>query len=221
MNDPLLALASPLGLVAFAALLAAGVALVWLVRLQQRVRVVTPDTRRLVRDMDGKSIDEVVRDLLGNMEFCAGRIGRLEVISDDLAKQLKRTIQRVGLTRYNADEGIGGELSFALALLDEDSHGLMLTSVHTLHDCRLYMRTVVRGRCEHEMSEEEAEALEMALGRPRQAPQPPSRLRRTRWREKERASAGLAPHARSGDSEKSSPSPDGRKGPGNAEQHPV
>jgi len=172
---------------ALAAILLAAVALVWLAQLQKRVRLVTPDVRRLVRDMEGKSIDRVLEDLLGNMEFIAGRVGRLEVTAEGLSRQLGRTIQRVGLVKYNAEETIGGDLSFALALLDADRHGLVLTSVHTLHDCRLYLRTVVGGQCEHDLSDEEAEALEMALTQRRRESMPASRLRRARWREKERA----------------------------------
>jgi len=179
--------------VASAAILLAAVALVWLAQLQKRVRLVTPDVRRLVRDMEGKSIDRVLEDLLGNMEFTAGRVGRLEVAAEGLSRQLGRTIQRLGLVKYNAEEGIGGELSFALALLDADRHGLVLTSVHTLHDCRLYLRTVVAGQCSHDLSDEEAEALEMALTQRRREAGPASRLRRARWREKERAGQSIPP----------------------------
>jgi hypothetical protein len=185
MNGVLATLAAQGGWLALVAIALAAIALAWLAQLQKRLRLVTPDTRRLVRDMEGKSIDEVLRDLLGNMEFLAGRLGRLEVASEGLARQFNRTIQHVGLVKYNAEEDLGGELSFALVLLDAGRHGLILTSVHTLHDCRLYLRTVRHGRCEHDMSEEEGEALEMALGRVRE-PSGGPRLRRTRWREKER-----------------------------------
>jgi hypothetical protein len=181
------------GWLALAALVLAGVALAWLAALQRRVRMVTPDVRRLVRDMEGKSLDEVVQDLLGNMEFLAGRIGRLEVGVEGLSRRLGRTVQHMGIVRYNAEEEIGGEVSFALALLDGDHSGLLLTSVHTLSDCRLYARTVEQGRCAHELTEEEAEALALALESRRREPSAPGRLRRARWRDKERAAQSPPP----------------------------
>ena len=103
------------------------VALIWTALLRRRVAIVTPDTRRLVRHMAGKPFDEVLRDLLGNMELLSGRIGRVENAVDDISRRLVQTIQHVGLVRYNAEEGLGGDLSFALALLNAEKDGVLLT----------------------------------------------------------------------------------------------
>jgi hypothetical protein len=169
------------------ALLVGIIALLWLAALQRRVRTVTPDVRRLVRDMEGKSIEQVVQHLLGNTEFVGSRLGRLQVTTDGLQRSLTGAIQRRGLVRYNADRTMGGELSFSLALLDGDRSGVLLTCLHTLDDCRLYVRNVERGACAHDLSDEEAEALETALQRSGPAPERTRRVRRTRWRAQEQA----------------------------------
>jgi hypothetical protein len=175
------------GWLALLALLVGGIALLWLVALHKRVRTVTPDVRRLVRDMEGKSLEQVVQDLLGNMEFLGGRLGRLQVTTDELQRNLTGTIQRRGLVRYNADTTVGGELSFSLALLDGDRSGVLLTCLHTLDDCRLYVRRVEQGACAHDLSDEEAEALRAALQRSGSGSERTRRLRRTRWRAQEQA----------------------------------
>ena len=171
------------------ALLAVGlgvIALVWLSGLQRRVRTVTPDMRRLIRDMEGKSIEQVVQDLLGNMEFLSSRIGRLQVATDGLERSLRATFQHHGLVRYNADGSVGGELSFALALLDGARDGVLMSCLHTLDGCRLYIRQVERGACAHDLSDEEAEALDIALQRRAREADSARRMRRTRWREREK-----------------------------------
>jgi hypothetical protein len=178
------------GWLALVALVAAVIALLWLSALQRRVRMVTPDVRRLVRDMDGKSVEEVLRDLLGNMELLGSRLSRVQVAADDLQRRLDGTLQHKGLVRYNADRSIGGELSFALALLDGSGDGVLITSLHTLEECRLYVRSIERGACEHDLSEEETEALQVALGQRRPEPEAGSRMRRTRWRERSLPSGG-------------------------------
>ena len=187
MSAMLSALTASAGWLSVVALIIAIVALVWAARLQRSVAMVTPDTRRLVRDMEGKSFDDVLHDLLGNMEFLGGRIGRLENALDDAQRQLTTTVQHVGLVRYNAEDGLGGELSFALALLDGKSNGALLTSIHTLSECRIYLRSVEGGLCVNALGEEEAAALEIALERRRPDSHRSSRTRRKRWRETEPA----------------------------------
>lgn len=171
------------GWLALVALVLGLIALLWVSALQRRVQRVTPDTRRLIRDMEGKNLAEVVQDLLGNMEFLSSRLGRLQVTTEDLARSLRGTLQHQGLVRYNADTTVGGELSFALALLDGDRNGVLLTCLHTLDDCRLYLRAVESGTCAHDLSDEEAEALDVALQRKQPEPDSARRMRRTRWRE--------------------------------------
>jgi len=187
MSDFLSALTANSGWLSLVALVMAIVALAWAAALHRRVRMVTPDVRRLVRDMEGKSFDEVLTDLFANMEFLGGRIGRLENVVDDAQRRLDDTIQRVGLVRYNAEDGLGGELSFALALLNGENSGVLLTSIHTLSECRMYLRSIEGGLSVNELSEEETAALGIARHERRPDPHRSSRLRRTRWREKERA----------------------------------
>ncbi len=187
MNGFLAALTANSGWLSLAAVAMAIVALAWAAALQRKVGMVTPDARRLVRDMEGKSFDEVLTDLFANMEFLGGRIGRLENAVDEAHRRLDETIQRVGLVRYNAEDGLGGELSFALALLNGENTGVLLTSIHTLSECRMYLRSIEGGLSVNELSEEETAALEIALHERRPDSHRSSRLRRTRWREKERA----------------------------------
>ena len=183
MRDLAEALQANSGWLSLAALAAGVVALLWAAALQRRVRMVTPDVRRLVRDMEGKSLEQVLHDLLGNMELLGSRLSRMQVATDDLQRRLSGTVQHKGLVRYNADRSIGGELSFALALLDGNHDGVIVTSIHTLEECRLYLRSVEGGACAHDLSDEEAEALQTAMEqRPSDSPAT-SRMRRTRWRE--------------------------------------
>jgi len=192
VSGPAQALQASSGWLALAALLVSVAVLFWLIALQRRVRTVTPDIRRLVRDMEGKNLERVVQDLLANMEFLSGRLGRLQVASDELEQRLRATVQHLGLVRYNADATVGGELSFALALLNGERNGVLMTCLHTLDECRLYIRQVDAGACAHELSDEEAEALDLALNRRRRERDEARRMRRTRWREKDQSLASRA-----------------------------
>lgn len=80
-----------------------------------------------------------------------------------LRSQLATAVQKIGLVRYDAEPGLGGRVSFVLALLDANDDGVLLTSVYRLEDNRVYVREVSGGKVAHELTSEEARALAMAL----------------------------------------------------------
>jgi DNA-binding transcriptional regulator YiaG len=68
-------------------------------------------------------------------------------------------ISRIGLVRFDAFEDAGGVQSFALALVDDDGDGLVLTSLHSRTTTRLYLKAVRRGVADAPLSVEEVRAL--------------------------------------------------------------
>ena len=79
-------------------------------------------------------------------------------------KNMRASFQRFGMVKYNAFKGMGGNLSFAFALLDYTNTGFILNSVHSREGCYLYLKLVDRGQTEISLGNEEKEALEQALG---------------------------------------------------------
>ena len=138
--------------------------LVWLVVLTARVRVVTPQMRHLVRDMRAMSAAEMLKAHLANAEMAVRRAAQATTLAEELSQRQRFSLQKVALVKYNAEEGLGGQLSFSAAMLDEGDTGFMLTSIYRLEECRIYARRIVRGEPEQELSQEERQALEQALG---------------------------------------------------------
>lgn len=83
---------------------------------------------------------------------------------------LLRTVQKVGLVRYDAFDDMGGHLSFSAALLDGQGNGLVITSINGRQDTRCYAKPVEGWTSSHNLSEEEELAIQRALtsGRPAQ-----------------------------------------------------
>ena len=55
-----------------------------------------------------------------------------------------RAFQRVGLVRFNPFEDTGGNQSFALALLDAEGNGWVLSSLHARTGTRVYAKPITR-----------------------------------------------------------------------------
>ena len=71
-------------------------------------------------------------------------------------------LSHVGLVRFDAFDDTGGHQSFALALIDDDGDGLVLTSLHSRQSTRLYIKGVRRGVADAPLSGEEVRAMQSA-----------------------------------------------------------
>lgn len=79
-------------------------------------------------------------------------------------KNTRASFQKMGIVKYNAFKGMGGNLSFALAILDYTNTGFVINSVHSREGCYLYIKDVDRGQTDVALGNEERMALEQALG---------------------------------------------------------
>ena len=68
-------------------------------------------------------------------------------------------ISRIGLIRFDAFADAGGAQSFALALVDDDGDGIVLTSLHSRPTTRVYVKAIRRGVADTPLSDEETRAL--------------------------------------------------------------
>ncbi len=117
----------------------------------------------LTRSGDGTSLESTLRAHLDKVDGLARGVDELATRSAMLERVQRRAIQRVGLVRFNPFDDTGGNQSFALALLDHQGDGVVISSLHARAGTRVYGKSVANGRSEAALSDEEAEALRVAL----------------------------------------------------------
>ena len=73
---------------------------------------------------------------------------------------LNKAISKVGLTRFNPFDGLGGDQSFIITLLDKQNSGIILTSLHNRDFTRVYAKTIKDGQPQNTtLSKEEKNAI--------------------------------------------------------------
>lgn len=85
---------------------------------------------------------------------------------DALEANAARSLQRVGFVRFNAFPDVGSELSYALAVVDRDGNGFLVSSIYSREEVRTYAKAIRRFAADKDMSEEERRALELAKAPP-------------------------------------------------------
>lgn len=67
---------------------------------------------------------------------------------------------KIGLTRFNPFEDLGGDQSFILCLLDQNSSGVIITSLHNRELTRVYAKPIKNGEGENfTLSKDEKSAI--------------------------------------------------------------
>src|SRR5699024_11987305 len=85
----------------------------------------------------------------------------LEILSfcQELEKNVSGCVQKVGIVRYSAFKDTGSDLSFALAMLDENNNGVVLNGIYSREMSNIYAKSVENGVSTYTVSEEEKEAI--------------------------------------------------------------
>lgn len=124
-------------------------------RLQRRLSGLT-------RGVEGANLEGVIDAHLDKVFAVSRDLDELAAKTEAVERAGRRAFQRVGLVRYNPFEETGGNQSFALALLDADGNGWVLSSLHARAGTRIYAKAIAAGRSDGALSDEEAAAIRQA-----------------------------------------------------------
>jgi hypothetical protein len=148
-----------LSIMAIAAVAVAAVSLALVLSLGTRVRRMRRAFRGRPQPQRGQQQGRAEEPELFALEM-AGLREETMALHDAVA----RAVQRVGLVRFDAFEDLGGMLSFAVAMLDKEGSGVVLSSSNGRNETRIYAKPIEHGASRINLSGEEEEAIRRALG---------------------------------------------------------
>lgn len=150
---------------AVAALIVLNVALIFIIAYY--INKVNRLRRRFERFMNPNSKNHNVETMLLDNIKLINEVravnDRIKIEQDYINNRLKTCIQYMGIVRYNTFEDVGGDLSYAIALMDEDKNGVVLNSLYYREGCYTYGKPLVNGESKYQLSEEEQQAIDKAI----------------------------------------------------------
>lgn len=119
--------------------------------------------RRMMNGMENANIERLLLSHIEEVRQAVNKVSQLDQKCRQLDAITTKTIQNIGLVRFNAFEDTGSDLSFALALLDKNKNGIVLSSIYGRNESRIYAKPVVDGQSTYHLTEEEKQALKISL----------------------------------------------------------
>ena len=132
----------------------------------QRLSRATRAYREVVRDTDeagGRSLHDLLAGNASAVERTTERMADIEASQALLETRTRRSLQHIGMVRYNPFEDTGSDQSFAIALLDDQRDGIVISSLHGRANTRIFAKPVADGSSPHNLSDEETEAIRIAV----------------------------------------------------------
>lgn len=112
---------------------------------------------------NGNNIDEMLHKYISKVEEVDSRNDDIIKYCNRLDKEVSLCIKKIGMVRYSAFKNTGSDLSFALALLNDNNDGVILNGIYSREMSNIYAKQIQSGKANNKLSEEESKALEIAL----------------------------------------------------------
>jgi len=119
--------------------------------------------RALAGDTQGGSLTQLLDRHLGTVVEVGARLEELAKLHEYLEVRSRGSLQHIGLVRFNPFEDTGSDQSFAIALLDDRRDGIVISSLHGRGTTRLFAKPVEAGESKHALSDEESQAIKIAV----------------------------------------------------------
>lgn len=138
------------------------IVIILLINQMLKVNRLKKRLNRFLLGNDGSSLEQEIIGLFEDNKFLKNASDKNQRDIQALFKRMESVYQKMGLVKYDAFQHMGGQLSYSLALLDENNNGFIINSVHSTEGCYSYSKEIRSNDTNITLSKEEAEALAIA-----------------------------------------------------------
>lgn len=117
---------------------------------------------KFMNGRDNISIEEVLEDCINKVNSTAQKNREIENHINKIERNLFNCIQKVGIVRFNAFDDVGSDLSFSVALLDNNDNGVVFSGIYSRESSTTYAKPIVNGKSKYALSAEELKAISIA-----------------------------------------------------------
>lgn len=109
-----------------------------------------------------ESLDENLENYLYKVQKIENQFAIIRGEMQNMSNEIKSCVKKVAIVKYNAFEDVSNDLSFVIAMLDENENGILLNGIYARETSSIFTKEVIGGKCTMAMSKEEDKALENA-----------------------------------------------------------
>lgn len=117
---------------------------------------------RFMNGLSDRNMEELLDTCLNSVNAVNAKNKDIEIKINDIERNLLQCVQKVGIVRFNAFENVGSDLSFAIALLDSNDSGIVISGIYARDSSSTYAKPIISGKSKYSLSAEEIQAIDIA-----------------------------------------------------------
>lgn len=138
--------------------------LIWNIMLQISLSKLKKKNEQIFAGNKAANLEEVILQQAKSLKILDKDIQELYNISNQINGLALRGLHKTGMIRFNPFKEVGGDQSFAIALLNGKDNGIVISSLYTREGTRIYSKSITNGKSEkYPLTEEEEKAIKIAL----------------------------------------------------------
>jgi len=134
----------------------------WVVYLQWQIWQFHKKMKLLFDGHKASDLEGVIFEQIKRLRQTEKEIKRLGKFAHYIERMALKSVQKVGVVRFNPFKETGSDQSFSIALLDTNNTGMTISGLFTREGTRLYVKPLLAGESKYPLTDEEKEAIELA-----------------------------------------------------------
>lgn len=119
--------------------------------------------RLLMKGVDKGNLEDLLFKQAEQIKELSQYVKEVKASQNQIGQELRTSIGPIGVVRYNAFDDVGSDLSYSVAILNRDKNGVVFSSLYGREDSRTYAKPIENGESTYKMTDEEKEAVSIAL----------------------------------------------------------
>ena len=166
LNNLVSYIASHEAVLLLASMLLILVLLILVVYTMVRLSTMRARYREMMRGSETEDIEGMLIQHIHEVEQVAATNAHILEENELIRQFLRKTLVRTAMVRFRAFEDMGGDLSYAVAMLDANNDGVIFSSIFARADSRSYIKPIKNGSSEYPLTDEEKGVLREAMAPP-------------------------------------------------------
>ena len=142
------------------------VLLILVIYTMVRLSTMRENYRAMMRGSETEDLEGMLIQHIREVEQVTATNARILEENEFIRQFLRKTIVRTAMVRFRAFEDMGGDLSYAVAMLDANNDGVIFSSIFARADSRSYIKPIKNGSSEYSLTDEEKGVLREAMAQP-------------------------------------------------------
>ncbi|WP_051250400.1 DUF4446 family protein [Paenibacillus harenae] len=135
---------------------------IWIAVVGRRLKKLRMQYTSVMGNTGVTNFEEVILQMKESISVQKEATEQLQLQLKDVQQTLPKKKGRLGIHRYNAFADQGSDLSFSLAIVNDESDGAVITSIHSRENSYVYAKPVAKGESAYPLTPEERKAIKEA-----------------------------------------------------------